>query len=133
MKIHEAAENYLETILMEKKRLGMVRSIDICNALGYSKPTISVAMKQLRESGHIVMDPDGFISLTDKGREIAAKMYERHVVIAEILIALGVDAETAYHDSCKIEHDISQQSFDCMKRHYLQHVKNPETDRSAED
>ena len=122
--IHEAAENYLETILMETKRIGAVRSIDICNALGYSKPTISVAMKHLRESGHIQMDKGGYITLTDKGRAIAETMYERHEIIAQILMLLGVDRETAYRDSCKIEHDISPESFSCMKQHYLNHLKN---------
>lgn len=119
MEIHESAENYLETILIEKKKKGQVRSIDICNALGYSKPTVSVVMKQFRENGYIEMDENGFITLTGKGSEIAERMYERHVIIADFLMAIGVDEATAYQDSCKIEHDISETSFECMKRHYL--------------
>ena len=118
MIIHEAGENYLETIYILGKRIGNVRSIDIVNELGYSKPTISIAMKQFRENGYIDMNAEGYISLTEKGRKIAERMYERHEIIAKILIALGVDEETAYTDSCKIEHDISDKSFECMKKHY---------------
>ena len=105
MKILEAAENYLEVILIEKEKLGNVRSIDICNALNYSKPTISVMMKQLRENGYIEMDRDGFITLTDTGSEIAEKIYERHRLLAGFLMSIGVDEETAFRDACKIEHD----------------------------
>ncbi len=119
MEIHESAENYLETILMEKNKKGQVRSIDICNALGFSKPTVSVVMKQFRENGYIEMDENGYISLTEKGSRIAERMYERHVIIADFLMAIGVDEATAYQDSCKIEHDISETSFECMKKHYL--------------
>lgn len=119
MQIHESAENYLETILMLHNRLGMVRSIDIATELGFSKPSVSVFMKNLRQNGYILVDKEGYISLTDAGRAIADKIYERHQMIAEILMALGVDEETAYRDSCKIEHDISDKSFECMKAHYL--------------
>jgi Mn-dependent DtxR family transcriptional regulator len=120
MEIHESAENYLETILMEKNKKGQIRSIDICNALGYSKPTVSVVMKQFRENGYIEMDENGYISLTEKGSKIAERIYERHVIIADFLMTIGVDEATAYQDSCKIEHDISETSFECMKKHYLQ-------------
>lgn len=119
LQIHESAENYLETILILHNRLGMVRSIDIATELGFSKPSVSVFMKNLRENGYILVDKDGYITLTDTGRAIADKIYERHQMIAEILMALGVDEETAYRDSCKIEHDISDKSFECMKQHYL--------------
>lgn len=129
MKIQESAQNYLETILMEKQKRGKVRSIDICNALGFSKPTVSVVMKQFRENGFIEMDDNGFITLTGKGSEIAESMYERHVIIADFLMALGVDEATAYKDSCKIEHDISDMSFECMKKHYLENIKKPEVGR----
>jgi len=118
MKIHEAGENYLETILIEREKLGDVRAVDICGALGYSKPTISVAMKGLRENGYITVSPEGYIDLTEKGREIAERIYERHQVIAKILISLGVDEKTAFADSCKIEHDISDESFSAMKEHF---------------
>ena len=118
MKILEAAENYLEVILIEKEKLGNVRSIDICNALNYSKPTISVMMKQLRENGYIEMDRSGFITLTETGGEIAEKIYERHRLLADFLMSIGVDEETAYKDACKIEHDLSETSFEMLKRHY---------------
>ena len=124
LQIHESAENYLETILILHNRLGMVRSIDIATELGFSKPSVSVFMKNLRENGYILVDKDGYITLTDAGRAIADKIYERHQMIAEILMALGVDEETAYRDSCKIEHDISDKSFECMKQHYLKAKNN---------
>lgn len=124
LQIHESAENYLETILILHNRLGMVRSIDIATELGFSKPSVSVFMKNLRENGYILVDKDGYITLTDAGRAIADRIYERHQMIAEILMALGVDEETAYRDSCKIEHDISDKSFECMKQHYLNAKNN---------
>lgn len=124
LQIHESAENYLETILILHNRLGMVLSIDIATELGFSKPSVSVFMKNLRENGYILVDKDGYITLTDTGRAIADKIYERHQMIAEILMALGVDEETAYRDSCKIEHDISDKSFECMKQHYLNAKQN---------
>lgn len=124
LQIHESAENYLETILILHNRLGMVRSIDIATELGFSKPSVSVFMKNLRENGYILVDKDGDITLTDAGRAIADKIYERHQMIAEILMALGVDEEAAYRDSCKIEHDISDKSFECMKQHYLNAKNN---------
>ena len=118
MKVMESAENYLETILVLQNRLPQVRSIDIVNELGFSKPSISVAMKNLREKGLILMNRDGHITLTDSGRQIAEMIYERHCVIAKILMALGVDEETAFADACKIEHVVSPQSFACMKAHF---------------
>lgn len=115
MKIKESAENYLETILMLTNQKKHVRSVDIANELGFSKASVSVAMKSFREDGYIVIDCDGGIALTQKGHEIAAKVCERHNVIARALIALGVSEETAYIDSCKIEHDISEESFERIK------------------
>ena len=112
MRIQESAENYLETILILKKRSGHVRSIDIANELSYSKPSVSVAMKNLRMNGYIEMDPDGSITLLDKGREIAEKIYERHTLLSQFLVNLGVDPEVAAEDACKIEHDISVESFE---------------------
>lgn len=117
MKIKESAENYLEAILMIKIKKGHVRSIDIANQLHFTKPSVSVAMKNLRENGYINVDCDGGISLTEKGSEIAECMYERHQIIAKALMALGVDEKTAYEDSCKIEHDISDTSFEKIKAH----------------
>ena len=111
MKIKESAENYLESILVIKKQRGTVRSIDIANDLGVSKPSVSVAMKNFREEGYITVDENGYIDLTEKGLEIANRVYERHEIISEALIALGVSRETALDDSCKIEHVISEESF----------------------
>ncbi|MBQ4546401.1 MAG: metal-dependent transcriptional regulator [Oscillospiraceae bacterium] len=118
MQIRESGEDYLEAILMLQKRNGQVRSIDICNELGFSKPTVSVAMKNFRENGYINMDEDYLITLTEKGRVIAESVYERHVVIAKFLSAIGVDEKTALEDACKIEHDLSDETFRCMKEHY---------------
>lgn len=118
MIIQEAAEMYLETILALSKELDSVRSIDIVNRMGYSKPTVSVMMKDFRENGYIYMDSKGYITLSPKGLEIAESIYERHNVIARILIDLGVDKKTAYEDSCKIEHHLSDQSFQCIKEHF---------------
>lgn len=117
MIIHESAENYLESILMLQKTKGNVRSIDVANMLSVSKPSVSVAMKHFREENYISVDDMGNITLTDKGRTIAESMYERHHTIAQFLIALGVDDEIAYEDSCKIEHDISDMSFEKIKEH----------------
>lgn len=112
MQIHESAEDYLEAILKLKEKKSAVRSIDIVNELGYSKPSISVAMKHLRENGYIVMDSDGYISLTPSGRQIASRIYGRHKMLAKMLMSLGVDPETAERDACRVEHDLSEQSYD---------------------
>lgn len=119
MKIQESAENYLETIYVLKKRNSSVRSIDVANELGFSKASISVAMKNLREEGYVVTEPDGSLNLTEKGIEIAERVYERHEVIAGALMALGVDKDTAYSDSCKIEHHISDKSVEKIKQHLI--------------
>ena len=115
MKIKESAENYLEAILMIKKKKGFTRSIDVANELNFTKPSVSVAMKHFREEGYITIDKEGGISLTEKGLKIAEQVYERHNVIASLLITLGVDEKTAFEDSCKIEHDISEQTFEKIK------------------
>jgi len=117
LKEHESAENYLETILVLGSRGEKVRSIDIVNELEYSKPSVSVAMKNLRSKGYIVMNDDGYITLTEKGRKIADSMYERHVAISDWLIGLGVDKNTAVNDACKMEHVISENSFLAIKKH----------------
>lgn len=117
MKIQESAENYLETILVLHKRKGAVRSIDIANEMNFSKPSVSVAMKNLRQGGYVKVDDDGSIILLDKGQEIAEKIYERHTLISEWLTAMGVDAEVAAEDACRIEHVISAETFDALKRH----------------
>ena len=120
MKIHESAENYLETIYMLGKEKGNVRPIDIVNELGFTKPSVSIAMRNLRESGYINMDQiTGFITLTEAGESVAKKMYERHTVLSDLLIRLGVSKETAQEDACRIEHVISAESFDALKKHAL--------------
>ena len=121
MKIHESAENYLETILILKKNKGLVRSIDIANALNYSKPSVSIAMKNLRENGYIIVNPKGFIELADSGREIAERMYERHTFFSQWLIDIGVDPEKAVDDACRIEHIISAESFEAIKSYVNSH------------
>ena len=116
MKILESAENYLETILMISEKLQHVRSVDIATELNYSKPSVSIAMKKLRENGLITVDGDGFITLTESGRAIAEKMYERHSLLSDWLTYLGVSKETALEDACRIEHVISEESFECLKK-----------------
>lgn len=118
MELHESGEMYLETILVLKNRLGLVRSIDIANEMGFSKPTISVAMKKYREDGLVSMDDQGFINLTEEGRDIAEKIYERHQVISHVLMALGVSEKQATEDACKMEHDISDETFAVLKKEY---------------
>ncbi len=117
MKIHESAENYLETILILSKQQPHVRSIDIATELNFSKPSVSVAMKNLRENGYILVDKDGYITLTESGLRIAETMYERHTLISDWLITLGVNPKTAVEDACKIEHVISAESFAAIKKH----------------
>ena len=124
MQIHESAENYLEAIYVLNEQNGHVRSIDIARYMNFSKPTISIAMRSFREEGYIVTDSDGGITLTEKGLSIAERMCERHNVIAGALIALGVSEETAYVDSCKIEHDISEESFEKIKKFLAKHSGN---------
>ena len=117
MGIHKSAEDYLEAILMLKERIGQVRSIDIVNQMGYTKPSISVAMKHLRESGYIRMDTEGYITLTEPGRTVAERIYARHRLLTKYLISLGVSDETAAADACKIEHDLSDETFEKLKQH----------------
>jgi len=121
MKIKESAENYLETILILSKKLASVRSIDVANEMNFTKASISIAMKKLREENYITVNEDGSILLTETGAEIATRVYERHQLIAKILISLGVSEETAYEDSCKIEHDLSKESFEKIKEYYENH------------
>ena len=117
MRIQESAENYLETILVLKNRRGKVRSIDIAEELSFSKPSVSVAMKKLRENGFVEVLDGGFISLTDAGLAIAQKIYERHTLLSDWLAALGVDPAIAAEDACRIEHVISSESFAALKAH----------------
>lgn len=117
MVIHESAEDYLEAILVLKERLGMVRSIDIVKEKNFKKPSVSVAMKKLRENGYIEMDREGFITLTEKGYAIASGVYNRHRLLTRFFVALGVNEQTAAADACKIEHDISEETFQKILEH----------------
>lgn len=121
MKIQESAENYLEAILVLQQKKGSVRSIDIANHLCFSKPSVSVAMKRLRENKYIETDENGIISLTDSGREVAEKVFERHTVISAWLESIGVDKTTAAEDACRIEHVISKESFEKLKKYIKDH------------
>ncbi len=120
MTINESAENYLETILMLSKKLPVVRSVDIANELGFKKSSVSIAMKNLRENHHIIVSDAGFITLTESGRQIAEMIYERHELISSWLMRIGVNEETALEDACKMEHVISQESFEAIKKFVAQ-------------
>lgn len=117
MAIHESGEDYLEAILMIKKRSGNVRSIDVARELSFSKPSVSVAMKNLKTSNYITVDENGFINLTEAGQEIADKIYERHTFLTNWLTSMGVDPEVAAEDACKMEHAISSESFSAIKKY----------------
>ncbi len=116
MHIHASSENYLEAILALGEK-GPVRSIDVAQHLSFSKPSVSRAMTLLRENGYVVMDEDGFLTLTESGHAIASRIYERHCLLTQWLTALGVPEEVAAEDACKIEHDLSDETFEAIKRH----------------
>lgn len=122
LKIHESKENYLESILILKEKLSNVRSIDVANELKYTKASVSVAMKQLRENGYVVIDENGYIMLTEKGLKVAEMVYNRHKLLTETLIHIGVSPETAREDACRIEHDISDETFCKLKEFYEKKV-----------
>jgi len=124
MNIYESSEDYLERILILKEAKGHVRSIDIAESMNFSKPSVSVAMKKLRENGYILVDKEGFITLTEKGMAIANHTYEKHKLLSSVLVKLGVSEETAREDACKIEHDLSDETFTAIKN-YVEKVKNP--------
>lgn len=121
---NESAENYLETILMLSKKLPVVRAVDIANELGYKKSSVSIAMKHLREKEHITVTTSGFISLTETGRAVAEMIFERHEMLTNVLIAIGVPEDIASEDACKIEHVISPESFEAIKNSLAKHHKN---------
>ena len=123
MAIQKAAEDYLEAMLMMKERLGYIRSIDVAAQLNVTKPSVSYATKRLRESGHITMDREGLITLTESGMKIASEMLNRHKTLTKFLITLGVDEKVAQEDACKLEHDLSQESFDAICAHALRTVE----------
>ncbi len=120
MKIYESAEDYLEAILILRERRGTVRSIDIANELNYTKPSVSIAMKKLRESGYIEMDKEGLITLLPAGEQISQRIYERHRLLTEFFVRLGVSPDVAVADACKVEHDLSDETFQKIKEHALQ-------------
>ena len=122
MQLLESGEMYLETILILTIRDQSVRSIDVAKYMNFSKPSVSRAMGKLKEQGYIVIDPEGYITLTKAGREIAEKIYERHTVLSALLKRLGVSEETAAEDACKIEHDISDETFEAIKRHITAYI-----------
>ena len=126
MVIHESAEDYLESILVLQEQYGQVRSIDIVNHLGFSKPSVSIAMKKLRESGYISMASDGSITLNDSGLEIARKVYGRHKVTTRLFTIMGVSQEQAAVDACKVEHDLSAETFARICE-FVQALENAET------
>ncbi|MDO5563540.1 MAG: metal-dependent transcriptional regulator [Synergistaceae bacterium] len=117
MNIHKASEDYLEAMLMMQEKHGYIRSIDVAAQLGVTKPSVSYSTKRLREAGYITMDGDSYITLTDTGMEIARRMYERHKLLTEFFIRLGVDSETAREDACKVEHDLSEKTFEAICEH----------------
>lgn len=122
MKIYESAEDYLETILLLKNRIGIVRSIDIVNELGYSKPSVSIAMKKLRENEFITVDNAGHIELTSTGIEIASNIYARHKFFCDVLTRMGVNPDVAKEDACKLEHHLSDESFEKLKEFFTKHT-----------
>ena len=117
MSIQESGEMYLETILILSRNHSAVRSIDVVEYMGYSKPSVSRAIGLLKSGGYVQVDENGFLTLTDDGREIAEKMYERHTILTEFLVKLGVDRAIAVEDACKIEHHLSDATFDALKAH----------------
>ncbi len=116
MKIQKASEDYLEAMLMMQEKHGFIRSIDVAEHLGVTKPSVSYATKRLRENGYISMDPDGHIHLSSEGMAIAQQMYRRHKVLTDFLLRLGVSEDTARSDACRLEHDISEESFEAVRR-----------------
>ena len=123
MTIHKSAEDYLEAMLMLKEEWGYIRSIDVAEKLGVTKPSVSYATKRLRESGYITLDSAGMIVLLPPGLEIAERMYERHKLLTELLMGLGVSPDTARKDACEIEHDLSEETFEAIRKHARQYRK----------
>ena len=122
MRLQESGQMYLETILILSKKSNSVRSIDISEYMSFSKPSVSRAVNLLKDGGYILISKEGYITLTDLGREIAEKIYERHTILTKCLVALGVSEETAAEDACKIEHDISDETFSAIKRHVIKNL-----------
>ena len=131
MHTNESSENYLETILILSKKLPVVRSVDIANELGFKKSSVSIAMKNLRNAGLVTMDESGYLHLTAEGRKIAETMYERHTLLSDWLIYLGVDPQKAVEDACRMEHILSAESFHAIKQHVLKNQEQTENGRHA--
>ena len=123
MAIHESGENYLEQILILSSQKSKVRAVDLCTALGFSRPTVSVMLRELRSSGFVAVTDEGGLSLTEKGLGVAQRMYERHCLLAQALMAIGVSHDTALEDACKIEHDLSEETVSCLKA-FLAKIKS---------
>ncbi len=126
MAVSEAIENYLETIYILSQQQNEVHAIDICSYLSYSRPTVSIVLRQMREHGLVTVNQENHIFLTEEGLRIASRIYERHQVLTKLLMTLGVSRETALHDACKIEHDLSDETFEAIKLHMVQHGIAPE-------
>jgi len=122
-KLRESGENYLETILILEKRNGIARSVDVANELGFSKPSISRAVAVLKEDGYVTIGNINQLVLTEKGRKIAEELYEKHLLLKNLLIHLGVDEKTAEEDACRIEHTLSEKTYSCIKEYYLKNIK----------
>ena len=123
MRITEATENYMEAILVLSEKIGAVRSVDVANHLGFSKPTISQYMKQFVQRELVTIEADGHITLTEAGRKVAERTLEKHQIIAKVFMAMGVSEEIALEDACKVEHDLSEETFNCIKQFYLSHIR----------
>lgn len=130
MALHQSGEDYLEAILILRERKGNVHSIDVAQFLGFTKPSVSRAVSILRASGHLIMEKDGRLLLTETGEMVAQAIYERHLLLTEWLVSLGVHRELAEEDACKIEHDISNESFRCLKEHIENHHRLPPENQS---
>lgn len=129
--VHRAAEDYLETMLMLREERGYIRSIDVAEHLGVTKPSVTYATKQLKQSGHITMNRDGLISLTESGMEIAERIYTRHKMLTEFFMRIGVDEKTAREDACKVEHDVSEQTFAAICAHVTARTQPSEPESAS--
>ncbi|MBR1709053.1 MAG: metal-dependent transcriptional regulator [Clostridia bacterium] len=132
MAVTEAVENYLETIYILSLKKSEVHAIDICNHLGYSRPTVSIVLKQLRDKEYVIVNEDNHIFLTKSGEKIAKRIYERHVILTKMLTSIGVPADLAQEDACKIEHDLSDETFRCIKRHYKEEHQGQQSNKERE-
>ena len=131
MPVTEAIENYLETILILSQKQPDVHAIDICSYLGYSRPTVSIVLKKMKEENLVKVDHDNNITLTEKGKEVAEKIYDRHKILSEFFILLGVDKDTAAEDACKVEHDLSAETYRLLKQHCIKFAEEAKAENSG--